>query len=196
MKILLIRHGETKSNIERIYSGWSDVLLNKNGIKQAKKLANFLSNKKIHKIYSSDLKRAKEFSKIAFGNRKIHLLPELREINFGDFEGLKHEEIISLFPKEYKTWLKNPKKASIPNGENLTDLKKRVMSFFKKIKGTNDHTTIAVISHAGPIKAIVAHAKKSANFWTIKIDNASVSIIYLKNGRIRAGKINNITFLK
>ncbi len=195
MKIIFIRHGETKPNIERTYSGWNNVPLNRRGKAQAKKVGKHLSNEKIDKIYSSDLKRAREFARLAFKKSHIEASFDLREINFGAFEGLTHEKIMDSYPKQYRAWLLNPEKTTIPQGESLYDLKKRVFNFLSKIKKTQKHTTVAIVSHAGPIKSIIAHLNRSNNFWKIDVDNASITVLEHKNGKVLIKKINNTSFL-
>jgi len=195
MKIILIRHGETKPNVVRTYSGWNNVSLNKKGKAQAKKVGKHLSDEKIDMIYSSDLKRAREFAKIAFKRSPIKASADLREINFGAFEGLTHEEIMNSYPEQYRAWLISPEKIAIPKGESLCDLKKRVFNFFSRIKKADKYMTIAIVSHAGPIRSIIAHLNRSKNFWKIDIDNASITVLEHKNGKMLIKKINDTSFL-
>ncbi|HQP91365.1 MAG TPA: histidine phosphatase family protein [Candidatus Omnitrophota bacterium] len=195
MKILLIRHGQTQPNIERTYSGWNDIPLNKTGIKQAKKVAKFLQGLSVDKIYCSDLKRCRQFAGIAFKGSAIETYKELREINFGAFEGLSHEEIMESFPEQYIAWLKDPLNKKIPKGEDVKNVMKRTIGFLKKITKTAGHSTIAIVSHSGPIKSILAYLKRTKNFWKIDVNNASITVLEMKNRQFKIIKENNTSFL-
>jgi broad specificity phosphatase PhoE len=97
MKFLLIRHGQTDWNLAQRFQGQSDIPLNEVGKKQAMALADRLTNESINIVYSSDLQRAIETSKIIMqmSDCKPDLHPDqrLREVNFGDWEGLTYDEI-------------------------------------------------------------------------------------------------------
>jgi len=193
MKIILIRHGETRSNVQKIYAGWTDCPLNKKGRWQARKARKYLSKYAVSKVYSSDLKRAVEFAKLAFKDTAVKKMRDLREVNFGAFEGMKHEEILKKFPRHYKTWLSDLRNTTIPKGESLIHLAKRVRRSLKKMISDNKNKTFAVVTHAGPLKIILGDIIKPKSFWDITVDNASVSIL---NSKLRITILNNTSFLK
>ncbi len=94
MKIYFATHAATKDNEAKISSGWKDVELSEAGIKQARELGERFKDIKIDLICCSDLKRAMDTVKIAFGD-KIPVIVDkrLRELNYGDFNG-KPSEIV------------------------------------------------------------------------------------------------------
>lgn len=202
MKIILIRHGETQPNAQKRYVGWTDCSLNKKGRWQAKKIGQHLSLDPIRKVYASDLKRAIEFAKIAFKDAAVEKITDLREINFGVFEGMKHKEISKKYPQHYEAWLSDPHKTSIPKGESLSRLAKRVRRSFKKIVSDNKNKTFAIVSHAGPLKIVLGDIMQSKDFWDISVDNASISIIEKMecprgaNGKLRITALNDTSFLR
>jgi broad specificity phosphatase PhoE len=202
MKIILIRHGETRSNAQKRYIGWTDHSLNRKGKLQAAKVRQYLSKYPVSKVYASDLKRAVEFAKLAFKNTAIEKVPGLREINFGAFEGMKHEEILKKYPRLYKTWLSDPRNTAIPKGESLLRLAKRVRRSLKKLILDNKNRTFAIVSHAGPLKIVLGDIMMTKGFWDISVDNASISTIEeIKclrgaKGKLRITSINDTSFLK
>jgi broad specificity phosphatase PhoE len=196
MKIILIRHGETQPNAKKRYVGWTDCRLNKKGRWQARKIGHHLSKNPIHKVYASDLKRAVEFAKIAFKDATIEKTPDLREINFGIFEGMKHGEILKRYPRHYEAWLSDPYKTAIPKGESLLRLAKRVRRSFKKFISDNRNKTFAVVSHAGPLKILLGEIMQSRNFWNVSVDNASISIIEKTKGKLHITTLNDTSFLR
>lgn len=195
MKLILIRHGQTSFNAKKRYVGHTDCPLNKEGVRQAGKTARHLKSQRFHKIYSSDLRRARDFARIIFKDTPVSQTKQLREINFGSFEGLTHTQITTKHPVFYASWLKKPQAVKFPKGESLSDLKKRVEKCIKHIYTKNKGKAIAVISHAGPIKVILKNALRTKDFWQIDISNASLSIIEYKNNAKLVTLINDTSFL-
>ncbi len=99
--ILLVRHGETDWNRERRVQGHSDRPLNSTGMAQAEALVEELADEPIDAVYSSDLARAFDTAQGVASARALHVqpLPELREKNFGTWEGLTDTEIRARFPQ-------------------------------------------------------------------------------------------------
>lgn len=189
-KLILIRHGETDWNIEGKYLGHTDIDLNRKGRKQIRALCKVMEKERIHKVYSSDLKRAVNSSKIIFKDFAIEKVPELREINFGVFEGLTYEEIVERHATVYKEWVDDPFKASVPRGEQLKDFKKRVLEIFKKILKDNKNKIVAIVTHSGPIRIIVSDVMKLKDVWKVEIDNASITIIKHANKKANVDLLN------
>ena len=94
MKIYFVAHGATKDNEAKIASGWRDAELSELGIKQAKESGERFKDVKIDLICCSDLKRAADTVKIAFGDKyPIIADKRLRELNYGDFNGKPSEAV-------------------------------------------------------------------------------------------------------
>ncbi|UCD55420.1 MAG: histidine phosphatase family protein [Candidatus Omnitrophota bacterium] len=183
-KLILIRHGETAYTLKRKYCGHENIALNATGMEQAKCLRPKLKDIKIDTIYSSDLKRAFQTAKIAFPKRAILKKKGLREINFGRFSGLTFEEADKLYPKFYGTWLNNPIKAKIPNGENFSDFAERIERCFNAISRQNSKKTVALFTHGGPIRIIILKILQKGldKFWDIEVGTGDINIMDFKNG--------------
>lgn len=177
VKIILIRHGETYLSLKKVYYGKIDTRLTAKGIRQAKEVRKYLSRENVDKVYSSNLKRAFNFAKIAFDGFIIEVAPELREINFGVFERRTHEQIMKKYRQLYSRWLKDPFTGVIPQGDSLNDFSNRIRSFLKRIIRENSNKTLAVVTHAGPIRIILNDVIRLESIWSLKVDLASVSII-------------------
>ena len=184
MKLLLIRHGLTDYNLKNQYCGFRNIGLNKIGKAQVKRIKARLKNLKIDKIYCSDLKRSYQTAKIIFGNRcRIVKDKNLREINFGIWEGLNYKQISKRFPKIYKRWLKNPFGVDIPFGEKVSDFIKRIKKELKKIIKNNPDKTVALVTHLGPMRIILnsLFGINQKDFWRLKLNPKAVYIIEYKN---------------
>jgi broad specificity phosphatase PhoE len=190
-KLILIRHGITEWNKEGRYCGYKDVSLSSRGKAQVAKLRNNLKNISFDRIYCSDRKRVLQTRAILFGRSDFTKLKGLREINFGAFEGLKHDEIMGKYPEVYKEWLTNPYKGLIPHAESMQVFKKRVGSAIKKILCLNRGKTIAVVCHGGVIGIFVSSILKSRNFWGYVPSPASATIVEYKNNKYEISKFND-----
>lgn len=179
IRLILMRHGQTDYSLQNRYCGFSNPSLNNKGIWQSKMLAARLKDVRIDKVYSSDLKRTYETAEIIFKNNSIEKVADLREMNFGIFEGLKYEDIIKKYPKLYRDWINNPMKVKIPNGERLKDLSKRVKERLSFILSQNEGKTLAVVTHNGPIRIVLCKALKFdlKTFWQIEQEISALNII-------------------
>ena len=140
MKIYFVTHSASKDNEAKISSGWKDVELSELGIQQAKELGERFKNIKIDLICCSDLKRAVDTVKIAFGDKiPIIIDKRLRELNYGDFNG-KPSEIVGPMKKER---IKEP----FLNGESYEQAMARVHNFYKELKKNHSKKTVLIIGH-------------------------------------------------
>ncbi len=191
-QLILIRHGITAWNKQGRYCGYKDVGLSSQGKAQVIKLRAGIKNISIDRIYCSDRKRALQTKAILFGKNDFTMLKGLREINFGVFEGLKHDEIMEKFSAVYKQWLIDPYKVRIPKGEQIQVFKKRVQGAIRKILQANFGKTIVVICHGGVIAIFVSSILKSRNFWRHVPSASSVTVVEHKNNKFKLKDFNSI----
>ncbi len=135
-RILLVRHGRTEDAAARRYSGRRDVPLDEYGREQARILAGRLAGEAIDLALTSDLARAVLTAGIILGGRPVSAVPDprLREIDFGLWEGLTHEEILARDGEAYRRWLDDPM-APIPSGECLPSMVERVLGCLTEAAG-------------------------------------------------------------
>ena len=112
--IYILRHGENECGREKRYLGHTDCGLSVKGINDAKQLACIFmeSGVNINSIFSSDLIRCKSTVNIAFPDREVTFLEELREIDMGNLDGLTFDEVKNKDPEVYKK-----------RGENIADFR-------------------------------------------------------------------------
>jgi len=193
-RVILIRHGITDWNKKKRYCGCKDVNLSRDGKLEVVKLRKSLKNIIFDRIYCSDRKRTLQTRSILFGNSGFTKVKGLREINFGVFEGLRHDEIMEKYPKVYRKWLANPYKIRVPRAESMQVFKKRVKNAIKKIFCFNRGKTIAVVCHGGVIGVLVSSILKSKDFWRYVPSSASITIVEYKNNKYKIDKFNNKTY--
>ncbi|MDR3596759.1 histidine phosphatase family protein [Clostridium sp.] len=153
--VLLIRHGETEWNTLGKFQGCTDINLSKEGGKQAKLLKDRLKGE-FDYIYTSPLSRAFETAKIITQNtnKEVVIAPEIREINFGEWEGLTVHEIREKYPEIFNSWTTDKKESYICGGDSsihnaVNRATKCVLDMVTKHKGKK----IAIVAHGGIIKA-------------------------------------------
>lgn len=197
MKLFLIRHGQTKWKKIGFLS-YTDLELTKEGILQAEKIARKLKKEKIDKIYSSPLKRCKQTAQIIgkYLDLKIYIAPQLREVNFGIFEGLSLKKAEKKYPELFWARQKDKWNFRIPCGESYQDAAERILKFLKKLSDKKNNN-IVLVTHVTIIKILL---KLFSNLPMEKIDEihfppTSLTILGKKNKKFRVLVINNISHL-
>ena len=181
-RFLLIRHGESSANRKQLFAGHYDAELEKHGVLQARLTAKFIAeNFEVDKIYSSDLKRAYRTAEEIASALQKEVIPsqDLREINAGFWEGLGYADLEKHTPKEYEIWRNDIGHAVCPQGESVAHLGERIMAELTRIANENDGKTVAIATHATPIRAtqsIIAHGSVDEMKNIPWVSNASVTI--------------------
>lgn len=148
-EILLARHGETDWNRERRIQGHTDRPLTDEGRRQAVGLAERLVDDPPDAVYSSDLVRAHETARIVAERLELEVivLPELRERDFGTWEGLTDDEILARFPKAHNgPW---------GDAESREEMLERVREAIGRIATAHPEGRVLVITHGGPVRALL-----------------------------------------
>lgn len=199
-ELYLLRHGQTDWNKQSIFQGQTDIELNETGIAEAKKAADIFTKIKLDHIYSSDLKRAKKTASFVAAQKDLKIKEDsnAREMNFGDWEGLKFDQIKEQYTDELEAWQDDPLHNSPSNGEQMLDFKKRIVDFFNQIIEENKGDKILVVTHGGVIKLYlsVVLGSELADFWQFQIDNCSVTEIKIYDDSIILSKLNFTNALK
>jgi broad specificity phosphatase PhoE len=180
-KILLVRHGETEMNSAQRYWGKTDVNLGPAGLRQAEQLRDRLATEKIDFVYSSEMRRAVLTARTI---ASIHCLqetpcPELREIDFGQIEGLDFAGVQAQFPDIAKMWIDRDPNLCYPEGESLTQLDVRLARFRNRLLQHSEKEVVMVVAHSGVLRTLICQllGLETRNRWNFRIDLASLSII-------------------
>ena len=152
-RLIIIRHGETLWNIEGKKQGQLDSPLTSLGIKQAKALAQRLTEESFTDLYTSDLGRAYKTAEYIAAQTNHKIFPEqrLRERNFGIFQGLTDKQIENKYPAEYNSYLTNRVDYVIPDGESLRQFYARVTDFLESLPTLHDGQIVTIVTHGGVI---------------------------------------------
>ncbi len=180
-RLLLVRHGDTELNSASRYWGHSDVKLSAAGLKQAEKLRDRLAAEKIDAIYSSSLQRAIVTAEIIASKHQLAVTTcaELREVNFGELEGLTFGEISRDYPEFTKLWVEGNPELRYPGGESLDQFSNRVNKFVGRLKKHTPEEKILVVAHSGTLRLLICQLLGiGIQHWRqIRPDLASLSIV-------------------
>ena len=201
-RIVIIRHGESKANEKNLFAGFSDFTLTEKGHKQAEITAKYVAkNYKIDKIYASDLKRA-YFTAFPLARLTENIIiPDegLREIYAGEWEGACFFDLPNTHPEAFEVWANDIGNARCPDGESVRELAARILAHVKELAEENDGLTIALATHATPVRSIqtfceygdIGEMQKTT--W---VPNASVTELTYENGEFTLVKVGYVEHLK
>lgn len=168
-KIHLIRHGLTDANLRGQYLGRTELPLSGVGVSELNRMKEEIEYPRVDKVYSSPMLRCRQTANILYPAKEAVLIDNLREIDFGEFEGKTAHELESR--PEYADWAAGRISAA-PGGEDNFDFAKRLCLGLNEIvrdmmKSDAEHA--AVIMHGGAIMMLLAACavpRKSMVEWT------------------------------
>ena len=199
VKLILVIHALTVDNQKSRLSGHIDSSRSEEGKEQIDKITNYLKDFDIDKIYTTTSSRTKDTVKKLSELKSIEIIEKesLKEISFGDFEGLTFDEIKDKYPKEFQDMIEKGYEYKYPNGESLIDSYNRVCIELDNIISNNDDRTILICSHGGTIRNIITYLISNSYkyHWNFKIDNGSVTILEVQDGFTVITAMNNTSFI-
>lgn len=187
MKIYLVRHGETDWNQAGLLQGQTDIVLNAQGLEQAREAAERLKEVPFEIAFCSPLIRAKRTAETIIGDRKITLTTDerLRELNFGPWEGVDIRTIKDAASQPFT----NPGSYIPPEGaESFAQLYKRSGEFVDQallpLEGT--YETVLVVAHGGVNRSILNPVLNIPvdDFWRMHMGNCATAILDCTDGKL------------
>lgn len=178
IEITIVRHGETDSNVKGTYLGWTDVELNENGLNQAQIAKEKLKDEVFDFIFVSPLKRTLKTAQIINETHKLDIILDnrLKERNFGVWDNLTYDEIVSKYPKEHDQWTLDWKNFRVLQGESSVDAYERITSFADMITKEYTNKKILIVTHLGCARKLISYLLGMGldGSWHFKVDNASL----------------------
>jgi len=159
MRLFIIRHGETVANIENRYIGHTDSPLTTLGQRQAEELAERLLIQNPELIFHSDLPRAISTAMPLISRVCVPVFSDsrLRELSFGQIEGLNYTQAMEAYTKDMQEWYNDYEHKAPPGGETLTAMRSRVYAFLSDL-AVMSFQSAALFTHGGVCKLLAAHA--------------------------------------
>ncbi len=191
LTLLLVRHSSTDWTKFGFLSE-TDINLNESGLKKAEELALKMRDLKIDAIFSSPMKRTMNTARKIANLKNLKVVPcnDLKEVNFGIFEGMSREEARKSYPSLFEEREKNKWIFTIPNGENYESAYERVTNFVEKIKKEFENKSVMLVSHATLINLLLVYFGKYTvedikNNRIEKVNEAACFKIYVDDFKVK-----------
>ena len=193
--VIMVRHGQSETNVRKVFTGQIDAPLTDMGRQQARLMAEYLDKYKVDKIYASSLNRAVETAQ-AIADRQhcpLEKRDELRELNAGLWQGLSFEEIAEKYPQTYVAWRSDIGNAKPDGGETCSQLYDRVTAFLQQVL-EEPEDTVCLVCHAIPIRMMESYICALDAQQISWIPNASVTV-YTCDGKFTEVERGTCDFL-
>lgn len=197
-RIIMVRHGQSETNVQKVFTGQLDAPLTSDGHQQACLMAQYLNKYKVEKIYTSPLQRAVDTAQAIaqLQNCAVEKCDAIMEINSGLWQGLTFEEIAEKYPQTYAAWKSNIGNATPEGGETCKQLYDRVTAFLQAAL-TRPEETICLVCHATPIRMMESFIRTGSVDGAQEITwvpNASVTV-YEYDGAFQIAERGTCDFL-
>ena len=194
-----MRHGATELNSAGIFVGHTDAELSAAGCRQVERLRDRLSTERIDSVYSSDLRRTLATAETIASRHQLEVIacPELREIDYGNLDGLTFEQIKCLNPEVAELCADWSPQLKFPEGESVGELNKRVSGFLDRLKQHPPEQTTLIVTHGGPLRLMLC-LLMGIELWhwrQVRIDLASLSIVDTSPRGARLILLNDVSHL-
>jgi alpha-ribazole phosphatase len=180
-RVVLVRHAETEESGRGRCYGRLDVRLSPQGLRQAQALAAALAAPRLAAVYTSPLSRALDTARPIAAAQGLEpaVIEALAELDFGEVEGLRYDEIESQRPELFRAWMDEPARVRFPGGEGLPDLRARVVPALAEIRARHEGHAVAVVAHGGVIRVVLADALGLEDGALFRLDQAEggVSVV-------------------
>ncbi len=190
----LVRHAEVEASYQGVFGGRIDMNLSPRGNEQAVALAEFLRHKSFDAIYASPMKRVQQTIAplLQYAAPRPVVLPQLYEVDFGDWTGMTFDEVKQKFGHLANEWLKLLDRGGIPNAENVHSYRARIDSCLQEILRRTNGQTSAVFCHGGVIRMLLSLLLNLpfAEMERFEIEYASVTTVVIKPERTRIELLN------
>lgn len=159
MEVILIRHGKTKGNLEKRYTGKTDENLCQQGIEKLKVMKEKSLYPTVDQVFISPLKRCGETANFLYPEKKPVIIEDFRECDFGVFENKNYYELKN--NKQYQDWIDSNGTMPFPKGEGMEEFRKRCVKAFLELmedieQNEKKPEVIACIVHGGTIMSIMS----------------------------------------
>ncbi|WP_031075417.1 bifunctional RNase H/acid phosphatase [Streptomyces sp. NRRL WC-3742] len=201
---VLLRHGETPLTPEKRFSGsgGSDPELSDKGRWQAERAAEALAARgSVQAVVASPMLRTRQTAEIVAARLGLDVRYEdgLREVDFGDWEGLTFAEVQQRHPDDLTAWLGSTKARPTGSTESFASLTHRAGVARDKILARYAGKTVLVVSHVSPIKTLVRLALGAPpdSLFRMELSAASICAVqYYADGNASLRLLNDTSHLR
>ncbi len=178
-QIILVRHGQTPWNKDKIFRGSKDIPLNDTGRQEARLAGEWLKDETIQAAYCSPLSRARDTGEAIarLHGLQVQDLPGITDICYGDWEGLPLSEVKVKYADLYRQWETAPHTVRFPQGETLDEVKPRALKAVVEVVQRHPGQTVLLAAHRAVNKVLIAALTglDNSHFWRIGQDTTAVN---------------------
>lgn len=181
-RLVLVRHAEPDgAALGRVCGARTNPSLGPEGRAHADRLAAAVAADALAAVYASPLTRAVETARPLARAHSLEptVVDDLRELDFGEVDGLRFEEVETGHPTLVRAWTDAPETVRFPGGESLADLRARVLPEIAGIRARHACEAVAVVAHAGVVRVVLADALGLTDGALFRLDQAhgGVSVV-------------------
>jgi alpha-ribazole phosphatase len=191
-ELLLVRHGQTDSNLQGRWQGWDGVPLNQQGEWEAALTARRLAQTEeaIAALYASPLRRAWQTAERIGEALNLRPVPHdgLKEMNFGRISGITLEEFQERYSDLHRRWTdKMDLSFAFPGGEQRAQFFQRVGEAIEGIVERHPDQKVMAVAHGGSLRACLVHylPDEFSQWWTYELGNCSLTRLEVRDGRAK-----------
>lgn len=195
MRLIVVRHGQTRCNVEEIWHGWDECKLTDAGLQQARSAGERLASEPIAAVYSSPSRRALQTAEAVASHHGLKPIvdPRLRERHAGDFEGVLVEEIVRRHPSiweernaDYWSW-------SPPGGESFRQVLGRTVEAVEHMREEHENETVALVTHMGPARVLLSELGHipMEQTYEMQFPSTGITVFHLNGKESRVETMND-----
>lgn len=178
-QIILVRHGQTPWNKDKIFRGTYDIPHNETGQEEARLTGEWLKGETIYAAYCSPLSRARDTAEAIARHHGLMVedLPGIIDLNYGDWQGLPLAEVKVKYADLYRQWETAPHTVRFPGGETLEEVRRRAWGTVEEVVQRHPGQTILLAAHRVVNKVLIACfiGLDNSHFWRIGQDTTAIN---------------------
>jgi probable phosphoglycerate mutase len=157
LTLLMVRHGQTDYSLGNKFCGAIDPPLNDTGLAMAEALAASYGSAGLTAIYASPKLRTRQTAAptATIAGLEVQLDEGLREIAYGEWEGLSEAEVEKSDGQRFHAWAAHPGQVAPPGGENAVEIAARAMQAVERIRAHHSDGKILLVSHKATLRVLV-----------------------------------------
>jgi len=178
-QIILVRHGRTPWNKDKIFRGTVDIPHDEVGQEEARLAGEWLKGDTIHAAYCSPLARARDTAQAVARHHSLEVtdLPGLIDLNYGDWQGVPLAEVKVKYAELYRQWEIAPHTVRFPNGETLDEVRGRALAAVEEVLLRHHGQTVLLAAHRVVNKVLLAAflGLDNSHFWRLGQDTTAIN---------------------
>ena len=178
-EIILVRHGQTPWNKDKIFRGTFDIPHDETGREEARLAGDWLKGETIHAAYCSPLSRARDTAEAIAQHHGLMVtdLPGIIDLNYGDWQGMPLAEVKVKSADLYRQWETAPHTVRFPGGETLEEVSKRAWAAVGEAVQRHPNQTVLLAAHRVVNKVLIARfiGLDNSHFWRIGQDTTAIN---------------------